>query len=61
LVLHPVLDIKPIPLSAFGAISDIEVTNKGKNYYALPGISTIVTELGRNALIRSIKFFNWKN
>jgi len=40
-------------VSAFGAISDIEVTNKGKNYYALPGISTIVTDLGRNALIEA--------
>ena len=40
-------------LNAFGAISDIEVTNKGKNYYALPGISTITSDLGRNALIEA--------
>jgi hypothetical protein len=53
LVLHQALDIKLILSSTFGAISDIEVTNKGKNYYALPGISTVVTEFGKNALLEA--------
>jgi hypothetical protein len=39
--------------NTFGAISDVEVINKGRNYYSLPGISTVVTEFGKNALLEA--------
>ena len=29
------------------------MTNKGRNYYALPGISTIISQLGKNAIVEA--------
>ena len=40
-------------VNAFGSIFDVEITNKGRNYYALPGISTIVSQFGKNALVET--------
>ena len=37
--------------SAFGEICDFEITNPGENYYSLPGITTINTDIGINAII----------
>ena len=39
--------------NAFGSISEIEVINRGRNYYALPGISTIVSNTGENAIVEA--------
>ena len=39
--------------SAYGAISEFEITNSGRNYYSLPGISTINTEDGSGAIIEA--------
>ena len=39
--------------NAFGSISEVEVTNKGRNYYVLPGISTIASQFGKNALVEA--------
>jgi hypothetical protein len=38
-------------VNAFGPVSEVEITNKGRNYYALPGISTISSKFGKNALL----------
>jgi len=37
----------------FGPISEVEITNKGGNYYVLPGISTIISHFGNNALLEA--------
>ena len=37
--------------TAYGAISDFEITNPGSNYYTLPGITTIITDVGNSAII----------
>jgi len=39
--------------NAFGSISEIEVVNRGRNYYSLPGISTIISRTGENALVEA--------
>ena len=39
--------------TAYGAIANFEVTNPGRNYYTLPGISTINTEVGSAAIIEA--------
>ena len=39
--------------SAYGAIANFEIKNKGRNYYNLPGISTINTEVGSGAIIEA--------
>ena len=39
--------------TAYGAISEFEITSKGRNYYDLPGISTITTEVGSGAIIEA--------
>ena len=36
---------------AYGPISDINLTNSGREYRTLPGISTIVSSLGDNAIL----------
>jgi hypothetical protein len=40
-------------LSAYGPIQDIKITNKGFNYYSLPGVSTIVSSIGNGALLET--------
>lgn len=37
--------------NAYGPISEIEITNPGKNYYSLPGISTIKTKIGYGGIL----------
>ena len=39
--------------SAFGTINKFEIINKGQNYYSLPGISSITTKSGKNALVEA--------
>ena len=39
--------------NAFGPISEVKITNKGKNYYVLPGISTIISDNGQNAILET--------
>ena len=39
--------------TAYGEISQFELKNNGKNYYTLPGISTINTEIGSGAIIEA--------
>ena len=39
--------------SAFGSIAEIEIINKGRNYYALPGISTVVSTVGTNSILEA--------
>ena len=38
---------------AFGSISKVEIKNAGSNYYSLPGITTIVSTLGKGAIIEA--------
>jgi hypothetical protein len=38
-------------LSVTGAISEVEITNKGRNYYSLPGISSIVSTSGSGSIL----------
>jgi len=37
--------------TAFGPIADIKIFNRGRNYYSLPGISTVTTASGSGALL----------
>ena len=37
--------------SAFGPIAKFEIKNRGQNYYSLPGITTIVSVSGSNAIL----------
>ena len=37
--------------TAVGPISEVEIIQSGTNYYDLPGISTVSTEFGKNAII----------
>ena len=39
--------------TAYGPIAEFEIENVGKNYYTLPGISTINTEVGSGAIIEA--------
>ena len=39
--------------TAYGEISNFEIKNRGKNYYSLPGISTINTAVGTGAIIEA--------
>ena len=39
--------------SAYGPIKQFEVINQGQNYYSLPGISTINSKSGNNALVEA--------
>jgi len=36
---------------AFGPIAEVSIINKGKNYYSLPGISTVFTKNGSGAIL----------
>ena len=36
--------------TAYGPISGFEITDGGENYYSLPGISTITSDIGKNAI-----------
>ena len=38
-------------INAFGPISEIKISNPGKNYYSLPKISDINSNIGKNALL----------
>ena len=38
-------------LNAVGPISKVQITNKGSNYYSLPGITTVKTSTGKNAIL----------
>ena len=35
----------------YGSIAEFEINNPGKNYYSLPGITTITTDVGKGAII----------
>jgi len=37
--------------TALGPVADFHIKNGGQNYYSLPGITTITTEFGSNAII----------
>jgi hypothetical protein len=37
--------------SAFGPIAEFKIRNKGKNYYSLPGVATITSAFGTNAIV----------
>ena len=37
--------------TAYGPVADFQIKNSGQNYYSLPGINTITTEFGKNAII----------
>jgi hypothetical protein len=37
--------------SAYGPISKVDITSKGQNYYSLPGISTVISDIGSGALL----------
>ena len=39
--------------TAFGSINKFEIINEGQNYYTLPGISSITSKIGKNALVES--------
>jgi hypothetical protein len=43
-------------INALGPIFEVEIVNKGRNYYALPGISTIVSQFGKNALLEASSY-----
>ena len=51
------ISYKTDSLTAYGAISDFEIVSKGNNYYSLPGISTINTEVGTGAIIEAREHF----
>jgi hypothetical protein len=38
---------------AYGSVSKIEISNKGQNYYSLPAISTINSEIGSGVLLEA--------
>ena len=40
--------------NAYGAIANFEITGEGTNYYSIPGISTINTEVGSGAIIEAL-------
>ena len=40
--------------TAYGAIADFKIGNPGRNYYNLPGISTINSEVGSGAIIEAL-------
>jgi len=40
-------------LSAYGPIENVKITNKGFNYYSLPGISTVVSSIGNGAILET--------
>ena len=46
-----VLSYQTSSANALGPISEIKIVNKGKNYYSLPGITTISSSLGSGALL----------
>ena len=37
--------------TAYGPVADFQIKNGGQNYYSLPGINTITTEFGSNAVV----------
>lgn len=39
--------------TAYGAISKVDITNKGKNFYSLPGIGTVISSSGYGAILDS--------
>ena len=39
--------------TAFGSINQFKIINRGQNYYSLPGISTITSQKGANALVEA--------
>jgi len=41
-------------LTATGPISKIKILNKGSNYYSLPGISTVISNSGKNAILDTL-------
>ena len=48
------LNYKTNSPSAYGEICDFEIKNPGENYYSLPGITTIKSDLGTNAIISGV-------
>ena len=48
------LNYKTDSPSAYGEICDFEIKNPGENYYSLPGITTIKSDLGTNAIISGV-------
>ena len=41
-------------LTATGPISNIKILNKGSNYYSLPGITSIISNGGKNAILDTL-------
>ena len=37
--------------TAYGPVADFQIRNGGRNYYSLPGINTITTQFGSNAVV----------
>ena len=44
------LSYKTNSQTAYGPIAEFEITDGGKNYYSVPGITTITSALGRGAI-----------
>jgi hypothetical protein len=40
-------------VDAYGTITNIEIKDKGTNYYSVPGISSIVTGIGSGAILEA--------
>ena len=37
--------------TAFGPVADFQIRNGGQNYFSIPGINTITTKFGKNAIV----------
>jgi hypothetical protein len=48
-----ILEYETDSLSAYGPISKIDIVNKGQNYYSLPGITSVISNIGSNALLEA--------
>ena len=40
-------------LTALGPINDVKITNRGVNYYSLPGITTVISSSGSGSILES--------
>ena len=48
-----VLQYDTISTNAYGPITEFEIKTAGNNYYSLPGITTITTSVGKDAIIEA--------
>ena len=46
-----VLNYKTSSASAFGPVAEIKISDGGENYYSLPGVTTITSGYGKNAVL----------